>query len=55
MGHGISRIIYGKPKRSLDDVKRAIREKDVVHLSFPIAGKETDDKYKVQNNGRAST
>ncbi|CAB3988599.1 Potassium voltage-gated channel subfamily F member 1, partial [Paramuricea clavata] len=45
-GHGISHVRYGTPKESLNEVKYTISSKQVVHLSFPIAGKETDEEYK---------
>lgn len=45
-GHGVSTVFYGSPKPSLKDVKDTITSQDVVHMSFPIGGKETDDDYK---------
>jgi hypothetical protein len=47
-GHGISHVRYDTPKESLIDVKNAITSKQIAHLSFPIAGKETDDDYQVR-------
>ena len=47
MGHGISHLKYGTPKETRNDVKDAITSNEVVHISFPIAGKETDEDYKV--------
>ena len=46
LSHGVSDIIYGTPKLALNNVKDATVASDVVHMSFPIAGKKTDDEYK---------
>jgi hypothetical protein len=46
-GHGVSHIKYDTPKDSLMDVKNTISSRAVVHLSFPIPGKEIDEEYKV--------
>ena len=46
-GHGISHIRYGTPKETLNDMKDTITAKEVVHISFPVSGKETDEEYKV--------
>ena len=46
-GHGTSHVRYETPKKSLNEVKNTISSKQVVHLSFPIAAKETDEEYKV--------
>ena len=45
-GHGTSTINYGNPKDTLDDVKEAINSRNIADMSFPIAGKMTDDEYK---------
>ena len=48
MGHGTSNVEYGVPKETSNDVKSSVTDSEVVHLSFPISGKETDDEYKVR-------
>lgn len=47
-GHGVSNVEYGRPKKSLLQVKNSLSSDEVFHLTFPIAGKETDDEYKVR-------
>ncbi|XP_028409023.1 uncharacterized protein LOC114531609 [Dendronephthya gigantea] len=46
MGHGTSNVEYGIPKETSIDFKNAIASREVVHVSFPISGKEIDDEYK---------
>lgn len=48
MGHGVSHLNYGTAKETRNYVKEAIASNEVVHLSFPIAGKESDEEYKVR-------